>query len=438
MCDTLAALSNATRNKDVLFAKNSDRQPNEPHIMIRIPRKNYKKGSKVKLTYIEIDQAEETYAVFLLKPSWIWGCEMGCNEFGLNIGNEAVFTREKYGPDSLIGMDMVRLSLERCQTSDEALELMINLLARYGQGGNCGFEKPFTYHNSFLIADPHSAWVLETAGEYWAAQKVTDVRSISNGLTIGENIDRSHPGLQEHARAKGWCKAGQKFDFSRCYSDPLYTHFSGSANRCSGTLACMEMNKPDITAEDLMGVLRSHRPEVDGRQFNRATLKSVCMHGGGVIGDHTTGSYVASLREKNCMYWVTGSSTPCLSVFKPLWLIDGEPLTFNEDEETQAIEYWMQREVLHRMVIRNQIPDMEQYYQERDILQDDLVQKVNDIQGQDVSEDKLLEIMLYAVKNEQDLVERTIHSGKGIKPVIKGNPYYRYYWQRQNEKLNIL
>ncbi len=122
MCDTLAALSNATRNKDVLFAKNSDRQPNEPHIMIRIPRKNYKKGSKVKLTYIEIDQAEETYAVFLLKPSWIWGCEMGCNEFGLNIGNEAVFTREKYGPDSLIGMDIVRLVLERCQTSDEALE----------------------------------------------------------------------------------------------------------------------------------------------------------------------------------------------------------------------------------------------------------------------------------------------------------------------------
>lgn len=86
----MVALGNSTLNGKVIFAKNSDRQPNEPHIMIRIPRKAYPKGSKVKCTYIEIDQAPETFEVLLLKPSWIWGCEMGGNEFGLNIGNEAV------------------------------------------------------------------------------------------------------------------------------------------------------------------------------------------------------------------------------------------------------------------------------------------------------------------------------------------------------------
>ena len=126
MCDTLVALTNSTKNKTVLFAKNSDRQPNEPHIMIRIPRRTYPKGAKVKCTYIEIDQARETYEVMLLKPSWIWGAEMGCNEWGLNIGNEAVFTKEKQGPPSLLGMDMLRIALERCRTADEALRCLID------------------------------------------------------------------------------------------------------------------------------------------------------------------------------------------------------------------------------------------------------------------------------------------------------------------------
>ncbi|NLB54139.1 MAG: peptidase U34, partial [Syntrophomonadaceae bacterium] len=379
MCDTLVAMGNSTRDKSVIFAKNSDRQPNEPHIMIRVPRKNYKKGGKVKLTYIEIDQAEETYEVLLLKPSWIWGCEMGCNEFGLNIGNEAVFTREKYGPDSLIGMDMVRLALERTRTSEEALDLMIGLLEQYGQGGNCGFEKPFTYHNSFLITDLNSAWVLETAGKYWAAEKVDDVRSISNGLTIGTKFDKAHPELITHAIEKKWCKNQQDFHFARCYSDPLYTHFSGSKNRNYSTFSCLDTEKPHVTVKTVMNILRSHNINTEGLQFNKPSLKSVCMHGGGPIGDHTTGSYVACLKEKRPMYWVTGSSTPCISVFKPLWLIDGEPITFTQDEEIEAIQYWMKRELLHRMIIMNQIPDMERFYRERDELETELLNKVNDI-----------------------------------------------------------
>ncbi|NLO02275.1 MAG: peptidase U34, partial [Bacteroidales bacterium] len=379
MCDTLVAMGNSTRDKSVIFAKNSDRQPNEPHIMIRVPRKSFKKGSKVKLTYIEIDQAEETYEVLLLKPSWIWGCEMGCNEFGLNIGNEAVFTREKYGPDSLTGMDMVRLALERTRTSEEALELMIRLLKQYGQGGNCGFEKPFTYHNSFLIADLNSAWVLETAGKYWAAERVNDVRSISNGLTIGTEFDKAHPELITHAIEKKWCKTQQDFHFARCYSDPLYTYFSGSKNRNYSTFSCLDTEKPDVTVETMMNILRSHNTNTESLQFNKPSLKSVCMHGGGPIGDHTTGSYVASLNEKQSMYWVTGSSTPCISVYKPLWLIDGEPVTFTQDEEIEAIQYWMKRELLHRMIIMNQIPDMERFYRERDELETELLNKVNDI-----------------------------------------------------------
>lgn len=47
--------------------------------------KEYKKGDKVKCTYIEIPPAKKTYDVLLAKPFWIWGCEMGVNEQGLSL-----------------------------------------------------------------------------------------------------------------------------------------------------------------------------------------------------------------------------------------------------------------------------------------------------------------------------------------------------------------
>ena len=49
--------------------------------------------------------------------------------------------------------------------------LITQLLEHYGQGGNCGFQHQLFYHNSFIIADPRDAWVLETAGKQWAAER---------------------------------------------------------------------------------------------------------------------------------------------------------------------------------------------------------------------------------------------------------------------------
>ena len=70
-------------------------------------------------------------------PWWLWGFEMGVNEWGVTIGNEAVQTREPTHHAALIGMDLIRLGLERAQTADSAVEIIGALIEEYGQGGSC-------------------------------------------------------------------------------------------------------------------------------------------------------------------------------------------------------------------------------------------------------------------------------------------------------------
>ena len=168
--------------------------------------------------------------MLLSRPFWIWGAEMGTNEHGVTIGNEAVFTRQRYAKIGLTGMDLLRLALERSTNADEAIHTIVSLIERYGQGGGCGLEhRRFTYHNSFIVADPRRALVLETAGRQHAVEEVRGGRSISNGLTI--------PGFAER------------------HSDKIKTHFSACRLRRERTQRLVDAA---VHAGDLMRILRDH------------------------------------------------------------------------------------------------------------------------------------------------------------------------------------
>jgi len=204
MCDTLVATPEATADGVTVLGKNSDRDPNEAHHLLSLPAAEHPPGSHVRCTYITIPQAAHTHAVLLAKPFWIWGAEMGVNEHGLAIGNEAVFTKVPYQKEgALTGMDLLRLALERATNAAEAVTVITGLLAAYGQGGNCGWQHQAFYHNSFLIADPAAAWVLETAGPHWVARQVRGLYTISNGLTMGNQWDLASPTLVTHPVRQG-------------------------------------------------------------------------------------------------------------------------------------------------------------------------------------------------------------------------------------------
>jgi dipeptidase len=176
MCYTFLALAPATADGSVIFGKNSDREPNEAQILEYHPGRVHALPADIACTYVKIPQVKETYATLLSRPFWMWGAEMGANEKGVVIGNQAVWTRMPLvKSNGLTGMDMLRLALERSANADQALETIVQLLTDYGQGGICGYQdKRMTYHNSYIIADPHVGWIVETAGPFWTALKIKE------------------------------------------------------------------------------------------------------------------------------------------------------------------------------------------------------------------------------------------------------------------------
>jgi dipeptidase len=374
MCDTIVVSADATAEGATLFGKNSDREPNEAHHLVRLPARDYAQPSRVRCTYIEIPQVSHTHEVLLAKPFWMWGAEMGANEHGVVIGNEAVFTRVPYQREGgLLGMDLLRLALERSHSSRDAVSVITDLLGQYGQGGNCGFATPFYYHNSFLIADPHNAWLLETAGPHWAAKQVHGVYSISNGLTIGRDFDLISPKLVDYAMARKWCRNESDFSFADCYSDRMMSRLSSCEhrrNRSSARLA----NRTDIRVIDIMSALRDHGDESDPRKgFTRS---DVCMHAGAgpLRRSQTTGSMVSSLTTSRPVHFLTATAAPCTSLFKPVWadipLPDIGPAPEGKSSDTNL--YW-QHEKLHRMMLQDLPKHLRQFVKIRDSLEVEMI-----------------------------------------------------------------
>lgn len=390
MCDTLVAVGPATADGAVILAKNSDREPNEAQEIIYAPRAQYAPGATVRCTYLEIPQARETYEALLSRPFWMWGAEMGVNECGVAIGNEAVFTREPYekGP-ALTGMDLLRLALERAATAQAALETIVALLADYGQGGNCGLAHRLYYHNAYLIADPAEAWVLETAGRHWAAQRVRDVRSISNGLTIGAKWDLASPDLADYARGKGWLRRGEEFDFARCFSDPLYTRMDGCRPRQACSMRLLREGAGRHTSASLMAALRNHGPRAGGDlAWNPGRgwlMDAPCVHAslGPLRPSQTTASLVAHLRADGLTAWATATSAPCTSLFKPLYLGAGALPDMGDAPQATYTPgaLWWQHERLHRAVLRDYATRLPAYRAERDALEAEFLRREEMLRG---------------------------------------------------------
>ncbi|MBY9002606.1 MAG: C69 family dipeptidase [Candidatus Lokiarchaeota archaeon] len=365
MCDTLVALRNSTENGNVIFAKNSDRPQNEIQLITYAPKFHYNEGDTVNCTYISIPQINETAAILLSQPYWMWGAEMGANEYGVVIGNEAVYTHEPLRSEGLLGMDLLRLGLERGNSAYNTTKIITEILEKYHQGGGCSYEdSTWTYHNSFIIADSKEAYILETADDWWIVEKVIDVRSISNGISIRGKGDFRREGIINHAIEMGYCKDEDDFDFAITFSGSYASNINSPLSRGGKSTSLLKKNIGKITPSLMMEFLREHDV-------------GICMHG----GFESTGSQVSELRKEgnDSIHWLTGSTLPCLSIYKPYTfpLENQKVLKSGPYKKRNSDWYWTRHS--HFIRTHSNLDLKNQYLSKIELIEKDVIDQVKKV-----------------------------------------------------------
>jgi secernin len=376
MCDTILATPASTTRHLMLFGKNSDRQRNEAQLVEYFPRADHSAQSQLTCTYITIPQVGRTRAVLISRPFWAWGAEMGANECGVVIGNEAVHARSAPSEKTeLPGMDLLRLALERASTAAEALDVITVLLMRYGQGGNCGHITPNYYNNGFLIADRTDAFVLETVGREWFAERVGGFRAISNVYSIGRNAERVSAGLSTLINECGWSNETMP-NYADVIANPNREHIGHARARHARSTALLELHAGQLGVADMMRILRDHgATDQSNSDWHPEHGRSItlCMHAGAEDRPgQTTGSWVSEFHEADAVHWVTGTAAPCISIFKPVFM-DAPPATGpRPTDRFDSGTLWWRHEQLHRVALLHEFGKFrDDITSERDALETD-------------------------------------------------------------------
>jgi dipeptidase len=336
-CDTLVATATATADRSVIFAKNSDRLPDECQYLRAYPSRDWERGAAVRCQYVTLPQVRHTHRVLGSQPFWLWGFEHGVNERGVAIGNEAIWTTAPRQRVGLLGMDLIRLGLERGGTAREALDVMTALLELHGQGGSPRHNDPKAacYDSSFILADSDEAWVLETSGRDWAARRIRGAYSISNVPCLGGDFDRASRALQ----------ARKGLDFARDLGDYTAHPQTSGRTRCQRSRQLLEERTGRIGVADLMTMLRDHGGAADA-QAPGTFGPTLCAHPG---TGQTAASMVVHLHRDGLTAWCS-LVTPCISVFLPFFVDASVPEVLARGAATfaPASPWWRIKRLLDR------------------------------------------------------------------------------------------
>jgi dipeptidase len=259
------------------------------------------------------------------------------NERGVTIGNEAIWTKAPRQSVGLLGMDLIRLGLERGGSARESLDVMTALLEKHGQGGSPRHNDPKAacYDSSFILADPGEAWVLETSGRDWAARRVQGVFSISNTPCLGSDFDLASAPL----------RARKGLDFARDLGEYTAHPQTSGKTRCQRSRWLLQEHAGRIGVADMMTMLRDHGAAPEGKRPGTFG-PSICAHPG---TGQTAASMVAHLHKDGIVAWCS-LVTPCIGIFLPFFVDAAVPdvLAQGGATFTKTSPWWRIKRLLDR------------------------------------------------------------------------------------------
>jgi secernin len=427
MCDTFVALPSATAGKSVIFAKSADCEVNEANALVRIPGKKHLPGEAVRVTHLVIPQTQETYEVILTKAFWTYGCEIGINEFGLAMGEEAVYTREagQEDRDGIIGPDLMRLALERARNCREAIEVMTTLLEQFGQGGSAELKGNSHFDSSFLLSDTREAYILETAGRQWAVKQIDSVGSISNLLLIGSDWDDS-----------SLKSTNPKINWLRTYAQPEIPPTLGAPERQSITFNRLTSARGRFDVKMAFDLMRHH-----SQDYHPATAeahRNICVHAGPQENRwwQADGAMVTDVGPDGMIAWVTGTSGTCVSIFKPVFLgLDLPDIGPTPTEHFDPKSLWWKHELLHRRAMADfdhLVPEIRQRF---DTLEDGFLAEAPAIKTGTAEEKR--EFSDYCFREAMKATDEWIHKLRTRRDLTYADPTYCAMWQRLNAEAGL-
>jgi secernin len=328
-CDTMVALGEVTQHGQTTFAKNSDRPPDECQPLEQHPRRTHPQGAVTRCQFVSLPEVETAYRHVGSRPSWCWGYEHGFNEHQVVIGNEGLGSKWPVAKEpKLIGMEVLRLGLERSRTAAEAVEVMTDLISRYGQGKFENDVDVRTYDNGYIAADPHEAYVIETAGHQWAVKKVEGSIGISNVYSVETDWNELSPEAESRAVEQGWWKEEGRFNFADAYTENSRAEGSGAMRRLR-SCSVLKQREGRLDTRAMMALLSDHGDGEMPEEPFQTEIKpgsGICVHTGeDGKGGNTAASLVADLCADGSrlpVYWCSFYS-PCLGLFLPVF-IEGE------------------------------------------------------------------------------------------------------------------